>query len=569
MKSHSRQSIYLTVLSCFLVIIIWLTMAPAQLGGPLTYVIVDGNSMEPRFHLGDLIIVRKEATYQVGDAVTYQNAELGSFVFHRITGLELDRFILQGDNNSWLDSYHPSQKEIIGKLWVHIPKLGILIEWARIPVHLAIIVGLFGGVLMAGMIKQPSRRTTGSNNQPSDIFGGVLAGIFIVIGIFALIFLSLGVFAFTRPLTRAADSIQYQQEGSFFYSAIGTPGIYDTTTVHAGEPIFPNLTCLLNVGFNYNLLAAQSQGTSGTYQMYARLLDEQSGWQRTIPLVPQTDFTSNAYLTIAAVDLCQVESLVDLVEQETGLHSNFYTLEIVSQVAITSNVAGTQINDTFEPSMVFKFDKVHFFIASGNEGLDQLHSSKTGIVNSSALEANTLFLLGWQSTVQFVRGISLLGLGLAVGTALIPSWFLYNRAKQNQDALIQLKYGGLLMDVHEGNLEPYRQIIDVASIDDLARLAERQNMMILHMRLNFLHYYLIQIDGTIYRYLITTGRKGMIEAESARQNAPAYAFDPNQYRLHEARPPRQETPYYVVNTYETEERPQYPGDVTMLKRIKI
>jgi signal peptidase I len=568
MKIFSRRSNYTTFLSFFLVGILWWTLAPTQLGGRLTYVIVDGNSMEPRFHRGDLIIVYRAETYQVGDAVTYQNAELGRFVFHRITGLELDRFILQGDNNSWLDSYHPSREEIIGKLWIHIPRLGTVVEWIRIPIHMAILVGLFGVVLMTGIIKQPSPHINRKNNRPTGNLAGAVEGIFLVIGVFALTFLALGVFAFTRPTMRSMDSIQYQQEGSFFYSAAGTPGIYDTTNVRTGEPILPNLTCLLTIGFNYNLLGAQLQGTSGTYQMDARILDEQSGWQRTIPLVSQTAFNGNAYLSMSTVDLCQLESLVAMVEQETGLHSNFYTLEIVSQISVTSNILGNQVNDTFSPKMVFKFDTVHFFLAS-SEGSDPLHSSKTGMANSSALEANTLSLFGLGFTVQFLRGISLLGLGLALGASLIPSWYLFSQNKQNQDALIRLKYGGILMDVHEDTIQPSRQIIEVASIDDLARLAERQNMMILHMQLNFLHFYMIQIHGTTYRHLVTTGRKGVTDLESVRETVSGRVLNSNQHNPIWEKHPHNEAPHYVVNTCDPEAQQQYQSDTEIMKRIKI
>ena len=154
-KSHSTLAA--TLLSLTLVLIAWMALAPTQLGGQVSYVIVDGNSMETDFHLGDLILVRKSQTYQVGDAVTYQNAELGRYVFHRIVNLNFDRFVLQGDNNSWLDSYQPASEEIIGKLWIHIPKAGKAIEWLRVPLHLAIAIGLLGGSLMSNMLIQSSK----------------------------------------------------------------------------------------------------------------------------------------------------------------------------------------------------------------------------------------------------------------------------------------------------------------------------------------------------------------------------------------------------------------------------
>ena len=38
---------------------IWIAFAPAQLGGQVSYVLVNGTSMEPGFHTGDLVLVRQ------------------------------------------------------------------------------------------------------------------------------------------------------------------------------------------------------------------------------------------------------------------------------------------------------------------------------------------------------------------------------------------------------------------------------------------------------------------------------------------------------------------------------
>ncbi len=35
-------------------------------GGQAAYITINGNSMEPSFHLGDLAIVRRESVYQIG-----------------------------------------------------------------------------------------------------------------------------------------------------------------------------------------------------------------------------------------------------------------------------------------------------------------------------------------------------------------------------------------------------------------------------------------------------------------------------------------------------------------------
>lgn len=565
MKTQKRQSLLTTWLSLVLAVTIWLVLAPTQLGGQMTYVIVDGNSMEPGFHLGDLVIVHKEVTYQIGDAVTYADPELGAFVFHRILSLELDRFILKGDNNAWLDSHKPDQDEIIGKLWLHIPKLGKAIEWVRLPINMALTGALLGGILMASTLIQPSQHEKGKH-KPSLYPGKMLEGALYGMGFLVLAFLGLGIFAFLRPLTRAVDNVKYQQEGYFFYSATGTPGVYDTDTVRSGEPVFPKLSCFLNIGFAYNILGNQLQNISGTHQLYARVLDEQSGWQRTIPLIPKTAFNGSSFFNMAPLDLCQVQSMVDLVEQETGLHASTYTLEIITSVAITANVAEQAINDSFDSNLVFKFDKAHFYLAK-NPGQDPLRTSKESLTGSTDLQANTFSLLGWEPTVLTIRASALIGLGLA--GLMIAAGYFYGTAHASQEALIRLKYGALLMDVYESTLESTATSIDVASIDDLARLAERQSTMILHMTRNFLHYYLVQGSGVTYRYVISTRKKGVPAVEPIQKKISAQAASLPKEHMLEDEPSRDEAFRYMVSAHRSSIAKREPDGTELLGRITV
>ena len=504
----------------------WLAFAPTQLGGQVTYVIVDGNSMEPKFHFGDLVLVRKQGTYQIGDAVTYQNAELGRFVFHRIVDVQLDRFILQGDHNTWLDGYQPNQSEIIGKLWIHIPILGTAIQWARQPIHLAIGCGLFGGIMAAGIILNPSRQGK-RKAQKSGGYGGLLEVGMYLIGFLVLTFLGLTFFAFTRPLAHQAEDIHYQQDGYFTYSAAGTPGIYDTAIIQPGEPIFPKLTCFLNVGMVYNITGGGVQQLAGSHQLYARVLDEKSGWQRTFPLQAETVFSGTSYTSRADLNLCQIESMVTSVEEQTGLHPNIYTMQVISQTTISGTLDTKPIVDTFNSSLIFKFDDVHFHLEASSEQEDPLHTTKSGVINTTDQRPTTLSIAGWEISIQTLRMLSLLGLAISLSSLLLLSWFFFNSKLHGQADKIRMKYRPLLMEVHRINLQPDSPIVDVASMDDLAKLAERQSTMIMHMDVNYLHYYTVQSDGVTYRYVISS-RPGQSRQSQAlpRLNAPANPLKP-------------------------------------------
>ncbi|HAV76588.1 MAG TPA: signal peptidase I [Anaerolineae bacterium] len=512
-KLSNTQSLIFSALSgLILLFIFWAALAPSQLGGRVVYVIVDGNSMEPGFHRGDLVLVRTGTIYRVGDAVVYRNAEMSSFVFHRIIGTNLDHYILQGDNNSWLDSYQPVQDEIVGKLWLHIPKIGKAIEWTRVPINTAVAAGLLGGVLMFDMIKKPSRSKR-KVKVPTGSFDGVFQSSVYASAFLALSFLLLGIYSFTRPLNSQSEGVAYEQVGNFYYSATGTPGVYDTEIVRTGEPIFPKLTCFLNIGFTYNVAGNGLQNIAGRHGMYARVLDEQSGWQRTIPLSPETSFIGNTYFSMATLDLCQVESLVNLVEQQAGLNQIVYTLEVFADTSFSAGAAGASISDSFSPNLAFKYDKVHFYLAANDAETSPLVSSKHGVAGDSASESNIISLVGFHLPVWAARYLSLIGFILSLLGLAIAGMNIYNTASQDNEALIRLKYGALLVNVHEQNLAPSSSTIDVTTMDDLARLADRHGAMILHMTQNLLHHYLVQSNGITYRYVVSSGKNGGLETE--------------------------------------------------------
>ena len=79
-----RYQALLTAFWLALMVAIWISFAPIQAGGQATFVIIAGQSMEPNFHYGDLVIVHKVADYQVGDVVAYDNADIDRYVIHRI-----------------------------------------------------------------------------------------------------------------------------------------------------------------------------------------------------------------------------------------------------------------------------------------------------------------------------------------------------------------------------------------------------------------------------------------------------------------------------------------------------
>ncbi len=121
LRSHAGDAVFLAV-ALVLGFFLW----PTSLGGCTTLTIVSGHSMEPTYYTGDLVVARC-GDYQVGDVVVYTPPNVGSArVIHRIIGGDSEGWVMQGDNNNFIDPWEPTNDDILGSAAVSIPKVGLL-----------------------------------------------------------------------------------------------------------------------------------------------------------------------------------------------------------------------------------------------------------------------------------------------------------------------------------------------------------------------------------------------------------------------------------------------------------
>ena len=120
----------------------WAFIAPPALGGRTSWVITDGVSMLPKFHAGDLVILRRESSYHVGEVAAYYNKQLKTVVMHRIVAIKDGHYTFKGDNNTWDDTFEPTKSGIVGAEWLHLPGLGKYVEELRQPATAAVLLGL-------------------------------------------------------------------------------------------------------------------------------------------------------------------------------------------------------------------------------------------------------------------------------------------------------------------------------------------------------------------------------------------------------------------------------------------
>lgn len=524
----------LSAFSIVAMVVLWLALAPTQAGGLASYIIVIGNSMEPTFHIGDLIIAHREASYHVGDAVVYRNKELENFVFHRIISDEMGRYILQGDNNDWVDTYQPSRQEVIGKLWLHIPRGGRAIQKLRSPYVMALIAAGMGAVLASSLFGKKIRGNRSMKNQsvhertrewvasakkiwrswfaqvsgperqePSrSDQGNLWEASFFALGLVLLSSLIIGIISFSRPTSRIVnDDIQVQHLGIFSYLAPAPQGVYDSNAIQSGDPIFPRLTCLVDVNLQYTLITPQAQDITGTYQLTAVIREEISGWQRSIPLQEKTAFSGVSFGTTAKLDLCKMEALTQSMEQETDFHPGSYTLSVIPNVTVDGKFPGHTLNGTFRSGLNFLYDRVHFYLIRNEDVDNPLTITETETIQGERIEVNTVAFLSTEVAVPLLRWLAISGLILSLAGFVIIGLRLQNLSVMDRAAFFRVRHDSLIVDVQAvDGLTGH--CVDVMSMDALAKLAERFNAMILHVEQANLHEYFVQAGGTTYRFVL-------------------------------------------------------------------
>ena len=111
---------------------------PPEIFG-FSQLVVTSGSMEPAFSAGDMILIRQEEDYELGDIVTFRLSG-GDLVTHRIVGSVEGSFITKGDANNTEDDDLLNPAQIVGRLVACIPAVGSFLLFLRTPIGLLALV---------------------------------------------------------------------------------------------------------------------------------------------------------------------------------------------------------------------------------------------------------------------------------------------------------------------------------------------------------------------------------------------------------------------------------------------
>jgi signal peptidase I len=506
-----RRYIGLAATIAFLAIGWWL-LGPSQLGGPTSYAVLSGISMEPHLERGDLVLTRAKSSYSVGEVVLYEDHETGARVLHRIVAERNGHFFTKGDNNDFVDPVHPAPNEVVGKFWFAVPGAGTVVGWLKKPINMAVLLTLLVLAGLGGGREVSRRRAPGARPvvaltdpaAPRAQLTPTLARALTTAGAIALVlFLGLGVAAWStgESSTRAVAAL-YTHQGTFSYSGETEPGpVYPTGKVERGMPIFTRLVDTLPVSFTYRLRTTGATDVHGTIGLDAVVRDA-SGWERVLPIAPVRSFDGSTATVDGPFDVAGFETLVHAAREQTAAALAGITVELRPRVQVEGTVGSTAVDDTFAPRLTFSYDNTTLEptpAAGAAPGATPPYEPRriepgTEVVPAAAGMGPFSLAVGDARTMAGLGIVTSLVV-LALGSAL-----LVTRREQGGPAeQIALRHGGRI--VHARAVVPEeRWVTEVDDIDDLARIADAYDRVILHVTDDGSDVYLVDDGIAVYRY---------------------------------------------------------------------
>ena len=115
--------------------------------GNIEIKIVKSGSMEPSIPVGSVVVVMPRESYAVGEVVTFGRDTAREIpTTHRIIGERVERgqtyYQTKGDANEEQDPREIAASEVIGKVLLHVPYMGYVLDFARQPLGFALLIGL-------------------------------------------------------------------------------------------------------------------------------------------------------------------------------------------------------------------------------------------------------------------------------------------------------------------------------------------------------------------------------------------------------------------------------------------
>ncbi len=485
----------------------WWVLAPTQLGGRTSYAIVVGNSMEPSLERGDFAIARARSSYAPGDVVLFRDGPTGKRFLHRIVRIQGERLVTKGDHNPFVDPTKPTLDDVEGELAVTLPGVGTAVEWLVQPVNLAVLLFVLVFVALAGGREVSRRRpysirpvqAVPTSGTPASATAAVARPLFAGALAAAVLFGILGVLAWRAPETEQRTLTgAYAHTGTLAYlGRAPRSAVYPDGLVETGETAFARLVPALDVSFDYAFETEQRANVRGAISLGAVVSDGQ-GWERALPLAGPAPFTGTTAHVEGLLTMRRLQRLAAQLRDLTGAGVATLRVEVAPRVEVSGYAGSTVIDSSFAPRLGLVYDGTALRLDPSGGDLETVRSPRAEGETTSSVPG-TLGLGPVELPVTEARTIGVLGLLVSLALLGISALVLARGLSGTERERIVARFGGRIVQaravVPEG-----RWVTEVDSIDELVRVADHYDRVVLHSAEESGDVYVVDDGVTVYRF---------------------------------------------------------------------
>jgi signal peptidase I len=483
---------------------------PLALGGSTTYVSTHGISMEPRFHTGDLAILRSAVSYSVGDVVAYRSESLNTVVMHRIVAMDGERFVFQGDNNDWLDEDHPAEDQILGKLFLRVPQGGKVLGALRSPAAL-VVLGLATAVLGAILLRPSGRHGRRSRRRSArrvPAFSAPVRGharqVALISGAVALVAAIGGGVLLSMPSSRSeASAVQVTQQGQFSYTGNGQIGTtYPDGVISTGDTVWTRLASGLTVSFTDTVRGPGVADLQGAMRLDVAIVSA-DGWSTYLNSSPVVPFENGTATAATPVDVTRAAAVLGQHYAEIGASGGQATLTVTPVVATTGTLRGTAFTTGSPDALAFTLDATSLRLADGAQSAALTPSADTP-VTVDRIVPRTFAVLSVEIPIGLARLLAAVVLALALVVSAAATWVGRTARGDVADEFV-VKHADRILPV--AAFDPGPTVIDVSDAESLHRVAERFDTLVLHHAGADEDVFAVRDVDATYRFVVPGGRE--------------------------------------------------------------
>lgn len=273
-------------------------------------------------------------------------------------------------------------------------------------------------------------------------------------------------------------------------------------TFQRSQPIYAKLTQSIDVEFKYELQSQRASELIGETSVMLEV-SVSDGWKKSIELQRAVPFKGSVANAVVAISVPEMQQLIARIEKETGFKPESYNLTVVPTVSIRGIVDGTSVDTVYSPAFTFQLTATEVIPQS------ELRQSQRVLTGNAPATDNQVGAGRLNVGIKSLRvfGGATTVLGVIVTAAIGASTFL--GVGRNEGAMVQARFKTVFIEATGVDATQPMSVVDVASLQDLARLAQRDGGIVFHENIGASNSrYFVPDGATMFQYVPRIAQNG-------------------------------------------------------------